>query len=213
MYSGPTSLIPNGWLICDGAAETRADLPNLSALYELSGYPYGAGNGSTTFNKPDLRARVPIASGTGFVTPGATGGAGTVTLTTANMPAHSHTVNSHSHTMSHTHSIDHNHASVNTSSAGTHNHDPEIGIGWVAWSPGTGSETLPAGNNTVNVQMDDAGAHTHTVDLPNYTGTSGAASTSSTGSTAPCTSSVGSGTGFSIQNPYQVITAWLVCVG
>lgn len=217
LYSGPTSLIPNGWLVCDGAAETRATYPNLSALYELSGFPYGAGNGSTTFNKPDLRSRVPVASGTGFTTVGATGGAGTVTLSTANMPAHSHTVNSHSHTMSHTHPIDHNHAAFTTAAGGSHVHDSEgIIISYVVRTTGAGTAGLTTTDQDIGflIPTTSAGsAHTHSIDVPNFTGTSGAASTSSTGSTAPGTSSVGSGTAVAIQNPYQVITTWLVCVG
>ena len=45
------SNIPNGWLICDGSAVSRTDY---AALFAVIGTTYGAGNGSTTFNLPNL---------------------------------------------------------------------------------------------------------------------------------------------------------------
>lgn len=77
LWSGPTSSIPAGWLLRDGSAVSRSAYPLLNALYAAAGYPYGDGDGSTTFNVPDSRQRVPLgvaASGTG-ATLGATGGA------------------------------------------------------------------------------------------------------------------------------------------
>lgn len=48
---------PDGWLLCDGAAVSRT---TYEALFAAIGTAYGAGNGSTTFNVPDLRGRVPV---------------------------------------------------------------------------------------------------------------------------------------------------------
>ena len=48
----PISSPPDGWLICDGSAVSRAAY---SELFDLIGTSYGAGNGSSTFNLPDLR--------------------------------------------------------------------------------------------------------------------------------------------------------------
>jgi hypothetical protein len=65
---------PTGWLLCDGSAVSRA---TYAALFAVVGEVYGAGDGSTTFNLPDLRQRFPLgkaASGTGNAL-GATGGA------------------------------------------------------------------------------------------------------------------------------------------
>mgnify|MGYP003575450879 CR=1 FL=1 len=65
---------PTGWLLCDGTAVSRT---TYAALFAVIGTSYGAGNGSTTFNVPDLRQRFPLgkaASGTG-ATLGGTGGA------------------------------------------------------------------------------------------------------------------------------------------
>ena len=52
-YAG--SAAPAGWLMCGGQAVNRSDYP---ALFSTIGTTYGAGNGSTTFNVPDLRGRV-----------------------------------------------------------------------------------------------------------------------------------------------------------
>lgn len=87
------NFVPEGWALCDGSA-----LPIIGndALYALLGTTYG-GNGSSTFNLPDLRGRVPLHMGQG---PGLsnrvignTFGTETVTLQTPHMPAHSHAIN------------------------------------------------------------------------------------------------------------------------
>lgn len=51
------SSAPTGFLLCDGAAVSRS---TYSALFSAIGTTYGTGNGSTTFNVPDLRGRVPV---------------------------------------------------------------------------------------------------------------------------------------------------------
>jgi microcystin-dependent protein len=51
----PSNTIPNGWLECGGQAVSRT---TFAALFAVIGVIYGAGNGSTTFNLPDLRGRV-----------------------------------------------------------------------------------------------------------------------------------------------------------
>ncbi|MCI5058782.1 MAG: phage tail protein, partial [Flavobacteriales bacterium] len=53
---------PTGWLLCDGSAVSRTTYANLFALI---GTTYGAGDGSTTFNVPDMQGRVPVGSGNG----------------------------------------------------------------------------------------------------------------------------------------------------
>lgn len=49
--------IPNNWLVCNGQEVSREDYPE---LFNIIGIRYGSGNGSTTFNLPDLRSRVPV---------------------------------------------------------------------------------------------------------------------------------------------------------
>lgn len=50
-----SSTIPTGWLLCDGSAVLRT---LYYQLFDVIGTTYGAGNGTTTFNLPDLRGRV-----------------------------------------------------------------------------------------------------------------------------------------------------------
>ncbi len=80
---------PAGWSFCDG--QTVAIAEN-ETLFNLIGTTYG-GDGQTTFALPDLRGRMPIHQGSGgsnYVL-AESGGVETVTLTTAQIPAHSHT--------------------------------------------------------------------------------------------------------------------------
>lgn len=79
------STAPPNWLLCDGSAVSRT---TYASLFAAVGTSYGAGNGTTTFNLPDLRGRVPVGkNGGSFGTLGATGGAETHTLTVAQLPA------------------------------------------------------------------------------------------------------------------------------
>lgn len=83
---GPTTQF-TGWLRCDGQLLAISEY---QALFQLIGTTYG-GNGTTHFALPDLRGRVPVGAGPGHPL-GSKGGAETVTLTTANLPAHTHTL-------------------------------------------------------------------------------------------------------------------------
>lgn len=84
---------PEGYLLCDGSAVSRT---TYALLYAVIGDTYGAGDGSTTFNLPDLRGRVVIGvAGTHAL--GSTGGSETVTLTEDQLPAHVHEVPQHGH--------------------------------------------------------------------------------------------------------------------
>lgn len=56
-----TSTAPTGWLICDGSAVSRT---LYTTLYAVIGTTYGSGNGSTTFNLPDLTDKVPQGAST-----------------------------------------------------------------------------------------------------------------------------------------------------
>lgn len=104
-YAGGSA--PSGYLVCDGSAVSRTTYLTLFTALGGAASPYGSGDGSTTFNLPDLRGRViaghDIAVGgttadrltglTGGVnsdTVGNTGGEQTQTLSVAQMPAHTH---------------------------------------------------------------------------------------------------------------------------
>lgn len=89
MYAGSVS--PSGYLICDGSAINRT---TYATLFSICGTAYGAGDGSSTFNIPDLRTKVPVGFKSGdsnFGALGAVGGEVNHTLTTAEMPTHTHT--------------------------------------------------------------------------------------------------------------------------
>lgn len=59
MYAGAAA--PSGWLLCDGSAVSRT---TYSTLFAVVGTTYGVGDGSTTFNIPDLQGRFPMGKGT-----------------------------------------------------------------------------------------------------------------------------------------------------
>ena len=109
-FAGAT--IPAGWLLCDGSAVSRTTYSSLYAALGGISSPWGQGNGSTTFNLPDLRTRVPVgknSSGT-FSELGAIGGAETMSLQEAHLAAHTHTF------------------SGTTSNTGSHQHAPPVAV-------------------------------------------------------------------------------------
>lgn len=89
----PYNFAPVGWLECDGRLLSIAEY---EVLYNLLGTTYG-GNGQDTFGLPNLCGRVPVHQGQGTglsnYALGQSGGSETVTLTNAQLPAHTHSFN------------------------------------------------------------------------------------------------------------------------
>ena len=83
MFGG--NFAPAGWMFCDGSP---LPISENETLFQLIGTTYG-GDGESTFNLPDLRGRIPIHQGNGFVL-AEIGGAEEVTLTVNQIPAHTH---------------------------------------------------------------------------------------------------------------------------
>jgi microcystin-dependent protein len=98
MFGG--TVAPADWLLCDGSAVPRGAYP---LLFSVIGTTWGAGDGVNTFNVPDMRGRVGVGAGqgTGLTnrTLGTSVGTEGVSLTGANLPSHTHTID-HGHTAS-----------------------------------------------------------------------------------------------------------------
>ena len=135
LYAGNSA--PNGWLICNGQAVSRT---TYAALFAVIGTTYGAGDGSTTFNIPNLVNKTVRGSNS----LGKTGGADTVTLSTANLPAHTHGT-----------------GSLTAASNGAHSH---YGAKYGAGNNGSGvCVNTTTGQYGFAIPTSSAGAHTHTV--------------------------------------------------
>lgn len=99
-----TNTSPTGWLICDGAQVSRTTYSNLYAVLGGASSPYGQGNGTTTFNVPNLQGRFPIGVNPTY-TLASTSGSATYTLTSNNLPVHNHTGTVTLANTTHTHTV------------------------------------------------------------------------------------------------------------
>ena len=170
MWAGSDANVPDGWALCNGSAVSRT---TYSDLYTLTGNTFGAGNGSTTFNLPDMRDRFVVGAGSTYSRNGK-GGSTSVTLTTANLAAHTHTGPSHRHTVSitsstesrtHTHEVNMNFRLTNT------------GTGYASWR-NSGTD----GNYHSKTSSTESRTHTHSVS--GNTGYQGTGNTGSAGSSS-----------------------------
>ena len=123
------------WMPCNGQALSRTEY---AELYQQIGTSFGPGNGTSTFNLPDFRGRVPIGTGNSSAPDGQnrsrgdSGGRETVELTLAQMPRHNH------------------------GEAGSHSHTQRGGSG-ITGASGPGTTVLKSGSSSTA----PAGAHTH----------------------------------------------------
>ena len=83
MFAG--NFAPAGWMFCEGQL---LPISENETLFQLIGTTYG-GDGQSTFALPDLRGRVPVHQGNGFIL-AETGGAEEITLTVNQIPSHTH---------------------------------------------------------------------------------------------------------------------------
>ena len=152
MWSGSSDAIPSGWNLCDGS------------------------NGT-----PDLRNRFIVGAGSTYQ-PGNTGGSDAVTLTTAQMPSHTHehslsVASAGAHTHSHNFSI--SLSNLKCSSAGEHTHNIPIGLNETSQASsaqGSFTEVTPiktsssgshthaiSGSGTLSGSISSGGAHAHSI--------------------------------------------------
>ena len=88
-----SNVAPEGFLVCDGLAISRE---RYSGLFDVIGTTFGQGDGSTTFNLPDLTGRIIIGSSLNYLF-AATGGEESHTLLATEMASHVHEVPAHTH--------------------------------------------------------------------------------------------------------------------
>jgi len=129
------SSVPTGFLECDGTAVSRT---TYAALFAIVGTTYGAGNGSTTFNLPDLQDNVPVGKSNNKAL-ASTGGANTVT-STGNVAGS--TANA---TLSTAQLASHSHSAANAS--GTVANNP-LGAGYPESSPASAGNTGSTGSGS-----------------------------------------------------------------
>ena len=166
-FAGQT--IPNGFVLCQGQELSRA---TYKRLFDAIGTTYGSGDGSTTFNVPNLSAAFPLGANSTYKV-GQKGGEEKHTLTTNEMPSHTHTQNAHSHSASSTSAGAHTH-SASTNSTGEHSHSGSgtTGSGGAhdhtlarAHAGGDGYNYIPNSSSRTTGNAADSvysnGAHTH----------------------------------------------------
>jgi microcystin-dependent protein len=169
--------VPQGWLFCNGQEISRS---TYHKLFNTIGTIYGAGNGSTTFNLPNLQDRFPRGKGSSSL--GVIGGADNVTLTSDKIPSHTHTASvssdgQHSHT-----------GTTNTTGSHTHSYSDayfaeNYGAGYGVYGTSAGTDydnnyffrpnsgTGADGDHSHTLTTNTEPSHTHIVTIDN-TGTS-----------------------------------------
>ena len=149
IWSGASNAIPTHWNLCDGSAISRTTYAD---LYSVVGTTHGSGNGSTTFNIPDLRNRFIVGAGSTYSVAATGGSANAVVVShnhsTNNTGSHGHNVTDpgHNHTYHRWHTQEVKHGDA------TNRRAPRVND--------TGSTT---GSRTTGISINANGNHTHTI--------------------------------------------------
>ena len=195
---------PAEWLLCNGSEVSRTTYEN---LFSTIGTTYGSGDGSTTFNVPNLQGKVPIGSDGETYILGNSGGSKTHALTVNEIATHTHagssdSAGSHTHTGTTNNAGGHSHTN-NAVGSNPSNSDSAGNFGVIQQSYG-GQGVTPTGFDNGNsgtelniyqsfaLTINSVGDHSHGF----TTGSSGSHTHTFT------TESTGSGSAFSIMQPY-----------
>jgi len=150
MFAG--NFAPRSWAFCHGQL---LPISQNSALFSILGTTYG-GDGRTTFGLPDLRGRVPIGEGNG---PGLTSrslgqksGAETVTLSTAQIPEHTHTATSTANVVS---------GAGNSNDAVNNVWADDAGVSSGTYSSESPNATMNSNAITTTIQNSGGGGQSH----------------------------------------------------
>lgn len=174
-----------GWLLFNQTAVGAQTL--YPALWAVAPAAWKSGADLVLPNLADT-----VIAGAGATAIGATGGANTKTIASGNLPPHTHTGGAHTHAIDHNHanatstanSVDHVHSvdppSTNLSSHSQGGANTTVGASaYVALLQGTGGTAISVDISAFN-SLGASATHTHDVDLPNFTGSSGSAGTVAT---------------------------------
>ena len=173
---------PDGWLLCEGQEVSRTEYVR---LFNVIGTSYGSGNGSTTFNVPNIQGRLVVGKNTGtFSALGLTGGTEKVTLTSAQtgIIAHSHpnTLSDpgHFHNTSHSHTVgDHSHGQLVThTGAGGSAIRRDYKSDGSSWTYPQGANTYGSGGLTTSTNNPQSDTKTTGLSISNVNNTSANAS-------------------------------------
>ena len=148
------STAPAGYVLCDGTAISRTTYADLFAIIAST---YGAGNGSTTFNVPNLQGKMPQGYDGSTYNMAGTGGANTVTVAVTNNQAASST-----DTLAVSVTGDISNTSLSTAQLASHSH----GLPGSNYQTGTGNARVTQGAqlkyNVANTTAGGSGTgHTH----------------------------------------------------
>jgi len=180
--TAPTATASGGtWLVCDGSAISRT---TYSSLFTVIGTSFGSGDNNTTFNIPDLRARIPVGYNAGTIGSGATArtskavaassGEEAHALTEGELAAHSHAIpaTAHKHDITDKSHVHTGNASGNTGDASLTINDPEhdhqfnIHADWnsgnygVGFTYGGGPSPTSTGTKATGITIDP---HSHSL--------------------------------------------------
>jgi microcystin-dependent protein len=156
-----SNTLPANWLLCDGSAVSRS---TYSSLFAAIGTQYGVGDGTATFNLPNLKGRVAVgrdSAQTEFDVLGETGGAKTHTLTTAQMPSHTHTQDSHNHTQNaHSHPVGGSGSLFLVNGGGT-NGGANVTVGGGSYAVSVSQSTTATNNPATATNQNTGGGGAH----------------------------------------------------